>query len=578
MKSITNYIKKIQSSHTTKMWLVSYILILLVPIIFSFFSYYYVERSLSEKINETNLNSLKSSRTYMDNILDGIVSATITLSTNEEISALARASELPTSTQMYERNLTLADSNYVWRAHFMFDEFINNKYIYMPNTDTVYTGTILVESQYYYMRTYADYRDFDMEIWKEKVLNQNRPGFICIPGGDYTKVFYIYPTYNNKTNVQFITIVELDMHRLVANAAGDNSKYFFVQHDHDIITSQAFTPGQKEAIFDSYNIVNGQKELATIEGRMMLIKTASANNNLYYGFSIPSQAYRSEVNGARTFMWISSLVCILLALIIIVYLINKNNRPLELIANTLAGNEPTEQYNDAYQYISEAINRNLSEKAQYVDKLHKQHDILRENILTNMLYGKTNDKFTSSELLGMINVDMPHNMFVTIALCPGDLSGMFNDDKYRAPDAEKSKMAQFIISNILGEAIGERYTTETVTLNTMVIAIINYPDDMADRVNTNLTSIITSASELIEREFNFCIHAAISNPHLDLTKLNDAYNESVLCMEYALNSGSKILFFEEINSGENIKNIYSTEIESEIAQCLADKDYIKCKK
>ena len=94
MKSITSFIRKITNSQTTKMWLVSYILILVVPIIFSFFSYYYVENSLSKKINEANTNNLSGARTYMDNILDGIVSATITLSANEEIAELTGLSEV----------------------------------------------------------------------------------------------------------------------------------------------------------------------------------------------------------------------------------------------------------------------------------------------------------------------------------------------------------------------------------------------------------------------------------------------------------------------------------------------------
>lgn len=311
---------------------------------------------------------------------------------------------------------------------------------------------------------------------------------------------------------------------------------------------------------------------------MMLIKSTSSNSNVYYGLAIPSSTHRTEVEQARVFMWSSSLVCILLALIIIIYMVNKNNRPLEVIAQTLADSSNEEQYTDTYKYISDAINRSMSEKAQYADKLHKQHHILRENILTNMLNGKTNDKFTDSELLGMVNVDMPHNMFVTVALCPDDLTDMFNDDKYNAPDAEKHKMAQFIISNILGEALGASYNTETVAMSSLVIAIVNYPDERSGKVNATLTSILNKSFELIEREFNIHVHAAVSNPHIGIAKLNDAYNESVLCMEYALKSGNTILFFDEVDSGSNSATIYSSEIESEIAACLEAKDYMRCKK
>ena len=578
VKSFTSFIKKISNSQTTKMWLVSYILILLVPIIFSFFSYYYVENSLSKKINEANTNNLNSAGTYMDNILNGIVSATVSLSSNEQIKSLASTGELTTSAEIYLRNIALSDSNQVWRAHSIFSDFITNKYIYLPNTDSVYTGSILTDSEYYLTNTYSGLRGFDAQAWQEKLFYVSKPGFITIPIDEGTELFYVYPAYNNKTDAQFYTIVHLNMNALTKNASRDNNAYFYVQNDHDIITSSELSQAQREAIMKSVSFGGGQYEIDTITDKMTIIKSPSQNSTLLYGFAIPSSTYRTEVERARMFMWTSSIICIFIALIIIIYLVNKNNRPLEVIAKTLSGNNEEQQYTDTYQYISEAISRSMSEKAQYADKLHKQHDILRENILTNILYGKTNDKFTSDELLNMINVNMPHNMFVTIAMCPNALTNMFNDEKYIAREEEKQKMAQFIISNILEEAIGEHFITETVTMSSLVIAIVNFPDDRADRLNNTLTTVISKSFELIEKEFGFCVHAAISNPHIGLEKLNDCYNESVLCMEYAINSDNRILFYDELDSGNLSTTIYSSEIETEIANSLAENDYMRCKK
>ena len=394
MKSITSFIRKITNSQTTKMWLVSYILILVVPIIFSFFSYYYVENSLSKKINEANTNNLSGARTYMDNILNGIVSATVNLSSNNQIISLASNDEQTTSAQIYARNTALNDSNQVWRAHSIFGDFITNKYIYLPNTDSIYTGSILVESEYFLARTYGNLENFNAQKWQDKLFTASKPCFVSIPTGNKSEIFYIFPTYNNKTDVQFYTIVQFNMNTLTRNAAGNNSDYFFVQNDHDITTAANISSPQREAILRSITYGEGHFEVATSSDKMTVIKSPSHNSSLYYGFAIPSSTYRTDVERARIFMWTSSLICILLALIIIIYMINKNNHPLEVIAKTLSGNNDEQLYTDTYQYISDAIKRSISENAQYADKLHKQHDILKENILTNILYGKSNDKFT----------------------------------------------------------------------------------------------------------------------------------------------------------------------------------------
>ena len=145
------YINKIRSSSTSKFWLISYILILLMPIFFSFISYYYLERSLSDKINETNTNALKTSQTYLDNVFGALITATASLSSNEEISLLAKLNNPPSAQQRYE----LTRSNYVWSAHSVFAEYITNKCIYFPDTDNIYTGKAITPSHYYYLSSYV---------------------------------------------------------------------------------------------------------------------------------------------------------------------------------------------------------------------------------------------------------------------------------------------------------------------------------------------------------------------------------------------------------------------------------------
>ena len=143
MNAIGYFIKKTRSSRTAKFWLISYILILLLPILFSFISYYYVESSLKQKIKQTNETHLKNAQTFLDSTLGNIVTATSALSVNKNISALAQQN-MPISGE--QRLNMILSSNDVWRSYYVYTEYINNKYIYFADTGSIYTAAPLLPS------------------------------------------------------------------------------------------------------------------------------------------------------------------------------------------------------------------------------------------------------------------------------------------------------------------------------------------------------------------------------------------------------------------------------------------------
>ena len=574
MGIMREYINKIRSSSTSKFWLVSYILILVMPILFSFFSYYYVEKSLSDKINETNTNSLKTSQTFLDNILGAIITATASLSSSEEISELARQANPPSVAQRYE----LTRSNYVWSAHSIFEEYIENKCIYFPDTDNIYTGKAITPSHYYYLASYVNEAEMSEEIWKEKVLNKSVADLISVPSSGGMKVFYIFPTYKfNQNQILFNTVVELNFTRLLADAAGDKSGKFFMYSADGTLLANDINETYAEAAKAIANSDNTFNTYSKNGQKLIVLNTVSSVSNWIYGTVTPENEYWSALSHSRAFMWLSSSLCILIGLLIIMYFMRKNNKPLEKIIRTLSPNSD-DTYQDAIEYINSLIAKNLTEKDSYEGRLFKQNDMLKENILSNILHGIKNDKFTFEEQLSMVGVNMTGNLFATVALYPDDLSNMFKGDDYKANENEKQKLAQFIISNILVETINEKFTAETVTLSNFVVAVVNLEDDKAGEFKETITPILNSAFELIDAEFGFRVIGAISNHHVSLSHLNDAYNESVLAMEYAISSECCLLFYDEITTGNKLKKPYSLENEEEIIKSLDEKDYKKCKK
>lgn len=576
MNAIGYFIKKTRSSRTAKFWLISYILILLLPILFSFISYYYVESSLKQKIKLTNETHLKNAQTFLDSTLGNIVTATSALSVNKNISALAQQN-MPISGE--QRLNMILSSNDVWRSYYVYTEYINNKYIYFADTGSIYTGGAITPEHYFWLRAYNnDDGGLSEDTWKTNILSKSTSGFVCLNNEGKTYLFLVMPTYKYATNqVLYSTIAELNFDKLINDATGSIKGVFYMHSSDGTIISNDISPAEEQAVRAVGKVSDRNQTYYRTDGGLVVMRTMSNVSNWSYGYVTKYSDYWASLQNARIFMWTSSLMCLIIGLVIIFYLVKRNNKPLEDIVNLLSPGGMPQSY-DAYEYINNVIKNVLGEKETYAQKLYNQNDILKENVLSNILYGKQNDKFTYEEQLGMVGIDMQNKMFATIALYSGDLSQMFADDSYKANENDRQKLAQFIMSNILGEEINEKYTAATVSMGNFLAAIVNFGDGETDTFKNDMKEIFAHASEIIKTEFNFEITAAMSAPHVSLACLNDAYNEAVLCMEYAIKSDCRVLFYDEITLDTRVKNPLSLEAEQNIVSCLDSGDYKKCKK
>lgn len=575
LNAIHYFIKKTRSSRTAKFWLISYILILLLPIIFSFISYYYVESSLAKKIRQTNETHLKNSQAFLDSTIGNILTATIELSANKNISSLAMQNE-PLSGE--QRLNMMLSSNDVWRSYYVYTGYIKNKYIYFADSDNIYTGSTIMSDHSYWLRTYNDGNKLDETSWKTNVLAKATSGFVCLNSGDDTRIFYVFPTYKYATTqVVYTVVAELNFEKLINDAAGTTKGSFFMHSSDGTLISNAITPAEAEAVRSTAKKATRNSLYYRTKNKFVVMRTMSNVSNWNYGYVMKYGDYWATLSQARLLMWVLSVLCIIIGLVIIVYLVKRNNKPLEELINLLSPTGAPQNY-DAYEYINSVITKVLGEKETYAQKLYNQNDILKENVLSNILYGKKNDKFTYEEQLSMVGIDMQNKMFAAIALYAGDLSQMFADENYKASENDRQKLAQFIMSNIIGEELNEKYCAATVSMGNFVAVIINFGDSETDKFKADMMQVFTHSSELICKEFNFGITAAVSASHVSLSCLNDAYNEAVLCMEYAIKSDCRVLFYDEIASDTRVKNPLSFEAEQDIVDCLDNGDYKKCKK
>ncbi len=568
--NVTNFFKKnrIYFSAIYNIFKSTSVLILVIPLMFNIISYNYTKKIVTETSISINKNVLKNSQTFVDTILNSIISSVFNLSSNKEIMQIANSQD-PSLLQNYD----LSQYNSVREMYDIINsEYVKQKYIYFPANDSIYAGSTITLSRFHYMFAYNGESVMTEEIWKETVLNKSASGLISIPSSDGARVFFTYATHNPMSDTILSNIVvELDFSKIATDILGSSGGQFFMYTPDNTVIGAELSDDEANAIQELCSVQPTDKSHYISSNKKEIFTTKSQISNWNYGYIANNEYVERNMTLLKTLMFTACLLCTLVSLIIV----GKKEKSAREIAEILPNSKNTDDKN-VYSQIKTSLANLIGENEDYTSRLSSQNNMLKEHILINMLTGKKNANFSYAEQLSLIGVDMEDTGFATIVLCASDLSHIFNDESHNTNDSEKQELAQLIISNIMSETLAKYYKVEMVSMGSFCVAIVNFSKEQSENFKSDITFVLETSLEIISKEFNFDVIAAISNPHISLSCINDAYNESVLCMEYAISSNKSISFYNEITI--NSKKTFPIDVEEDIIKCLSEKDYRQCKK
>lgn len=117
--------------------ILSYILILLIPIIFTGIVYFVTVKTIEQETNRANLAMLKLVQLNMDNILKDAERLSFDIAFNPDIQLLATSQETNWNNKQYEVSQIVKD----FKRMNITNGYIDNFYVYFKNLDAVISST-----------------------------------------------------------------------------------------------------------------------------------------------------------------------------------------------------------------------------------------------------------------------------------------------------------------------------------------------------------------------------------------------------------------------------------------------------
>lgn len=552
----------------------SYFIVLALPIVFSIIAYNSLLTVVTDNINESNVHILNNYASYIDSITNRITSEVPTVFTDEELTEFGKLSQGTTTQFKFE----LANSNYDRRI-LSFSDYLKNYYIYFPESNMIFTLGGFMDTDRFFDAKYMESM-LSEDDWVNDILLSNSVTLVpLVSNENKTSIFFTYPLTDKYTGVHIYTIVaELNIDRMATECTLDNG-FVICDNKGNLVSGRDNKFMKYLSQIDLFNNASAGTELDIQGTDYVFNSTKSGVLPICYVTITPKDEYWQERSNVWWFMSIAICFSILIGVIIILYIVKKNNEPIQKILKLFSsGTKESDTYYDSYRYLFDSVSNTLAENNIYATKIEEQSRIIKKNILTDILNGKVCDKDAYCKLLNLAGVNWDKECFAVIALLPNYQEEIkFKSEDTPFDDLSKKSAAEFITTRICYEIMLNWYTPEFFNLNNLIVCIINITKNESQYLNERLETIFNEALRIQKSTYGFEFIASVSSVKSNIDDLFDAYSEAVFSIEYASASNNNIVFYSNLNHHNVQSGFYTMETEQQIINCLEIENYEKCR-
>lgn len=546
-------------------WLISYCLILLIPILFNLVIYQKTISLIREEINVANGALLSEIRRGMDNILHSTEELSVDIMMNSRVKELAKQSA-PFSDNSYYQAFQLGKE---FGLQGISKDSVVNYYVYLKKSDYIISAGIMADSRRFYNVQHESssmgYSEW-MSVLSQGFSGQYIPMPLKIRKGEIQETVAYVNTISQKTEEEATIVILLDMSALeqqLQAIAGLSQGDFYII---DYLNRTVYSSSDKKLnfMFSYLDFTEQQGILRTeIEKQAVVLEYDSSEYaNWKYIYVMPEKNFLEKVRYIKQFIVIDLIICLALGSIIIAVLARKNYMPLELLLKkfkTEYGYEKERGENE-FHFIEKTTALNWEEHQQIADRLKAQNNIIRQSVLSQLLLGKIDtEAFPLEELLQEHQISFVSESFAVLLFYIVDVQELFAEEKELTP-AQRYQMMQFIITNIAEEVMTEEGSGVVCEAEHMMAGIISLRTPQQEALRRVAEKIQSSILEYFQMEMT----VAISNIHVGADQIPVCFEEAVQALQYRMLLGNQTLIFYE-NAQMPRGNQYDYPLEAEQA-------------
>ncbi|MGI5898996.1 MAG: helix-turn-helix transcriptional regulator [Christensenellales bacterium] len=529
-------------------WLISYLLILILPIMSWFYMLWQYDIVVHRQIDEMNSRMLESMCELYESEINPILINSYHLVIDPQIrnmTATEEALDISAAVDSLKIRDLLAD--FVVKH-----TFCESAYVYFSKSDCVISNQTKAGSTIFYSTEYTEPYNKAYSInysqWVDSLCGLNQRTFTYWPadkGSD--SIVYLLPFNMAKDSgtgaVICLTLKSSKITSLIDKLTASNGAIVAIYSDYGELLATNSPTAPDELDMGSYS--------------MRSVSSTSLGWQLHSYF--PLSIYSEPTRNLLKYSGLSLAGAVAACALIIIYALRKNYNPLRDMVASLERHNFASKGMSELDYIKRSIDAVLETNEQSNVLLSQHREKLRVAYIERLMLGHADMGISMEEYLPLLDFDYSSNAFAVLLLdCAGD------------EDCE-SQLCQLVNIDDCSRSLFYGYHVRIDGRLAALVDVSGMPQDEYER------NIVTMAGSLYD--FSQSIVLAASDIHETALGIAVAYDEALYTLDYLCALGSEsFLFYSKIAEESSGSYQYSPEDERRFINCVSVGDKAAARK
>ncbi|RKP54338.1 AraC family transcriptional regulator [Cohnella endophytica] len=531
-------------------FLISYIVILIIPSIAGFMSYR-TSISVTQKVSiENGVTQLQKSKEILERRMAEVEGFTRQLAINPDLNVLMNEKSSVDQANVYgiwkmlRSVLTFGQTN----------DFLEQFYIYLGNYNVILTpGSAYFRPEHFYDNFH--YEDESLAVWKQTVLGQTHRSEIMPlrpfvnKGAKTSVVTYLqsFPLDSFSGSSPAVAVVIIDEKTIAGLMTGITDRYggwsLISDAEGRTIASQGTDMPDMAKLEDDKRF--DKNKTSQFYDDDLVITIRSDTNGWIYQAGIPRQVLLENANQIKFMTWTVTGIALAVGLLVGLVLAYRNSAPINRLVSVMKEQFGMEESDSASRNDYDFLHGNIAEMIRNSNRLeselHRQVPLVRDAFLKRLISGELQSREEIFAAAAQANTGIyGHSGYVCIVQIQG-YTGMDSVEILNELNA-----ARLILKQTLLDFAGFTLTTDYGSDRVVIVFASREAETGIELGRGEIATLLEQLSRKAFDDYRITFTAALGERFDSETEVNASYEQAKQAMENALHSNRKgVVWYDE---------------------------------
>lgn len=544
---------------------ISYIAILLMPIIIGSFTYAQILAIVVNETEEKNGIILEQGRGIVDGYMASVEKIVQQMTFDPRLIQLMQAGSTIEGMDIYrafeaQRNFSLLNVT---------NDFIANFYIYFRDSNMIITKDTIYSNPELFYRSYLN---ADMEgytAWLDRMaslhsnLDYASDSYLDSNGGEKMVIASLQsiPTASIGSPKGCITILldESKIRKLLDPISTDKGGWFYITDSKGNILSSTQGMGdtaiQKIAIDPSHS---RGTSIIIQDKKMLVTYSVSEQNNWRYVSAIPLSVVMAKVEYVKSITVIIALLILITGIIIALMAAYQNNKPIKRMITTLSGKLEVDldlAHKNEYDILEGNLVSLIDNNQHLKAAMQEQVVLIKATFFERLIKGQFRGRKELEAISSLSGIEIRGSGYAVIMIQFIEFTDMIAAE-YLDELERKRVLAKNVISNCIA---GKGFVHDSE--NDKIMLLLSFTSTDGQEIDREIEEIVHNAKSELKNLLNARFAFAVGNFYSSLLDVYKSYNEACQALDCLLNTSDENVFWYSKISWGNKEFYFPLEVQ-----------------